>query len=132
MLDVKILRDRAAEVAAIYRDQLFDEGAVALMNQVAALDGRRRQLLGTADELKARRNSASQVIGKEKDPERRAALINEMESVNHDIAGLDEKLRTVETELETLAHQLPKIPAEGVPIGKGDADNVVLRQEGQP
>jgi seryl-tRNA synthetase len=131
MLDVKILRERAAEVAAIYKDQLFDDAAVALMEQVAALDTRRRALLSRADERKAQRNAASQVIGKEKDPERRAALIKEMESVKREIAELDEQLKAVEVELERLALQLPNLPAPGVPVGKSDAENVVTRQEGE-
>jgi seryl-tRNA synthetase len=131
MLDLKILRDRAADVAAIYRDKLFDDGAVKLMDQVAELDARRRQLLGAADELKARRNSASQVIGREKDAEKRAALIKGMEQVKAEIGGLDEQLKAVEAELEGLALQLPNLPDERVPVGKSDAENVEVRVEGE-
>jgi seryl-tRNA synthetase len=130
MLDVKILRERAAEVAALYRDRLFDEEAATLMTQVAALDERRRQLLSAADELKNRQNVASQAIGREKDPDKRAALIKSMGSVKHDIAGLDAQIGEVETELEKLALQLPNLPAEQVPVGRTDADNVIVRTEG--
>ena len=51
MLDLKILRDRASEVEAIYRDRLFDDAAVAVMGQVKALDERRRALAAQAAPL---------------------------------------------------------------------------------
>ncbi|MCS6915156.1 MAG: serine--tRNA ligase [Myxococcales bacterium] len=132
MLDLRLLRDHAAEVAAAYRDRLFDEEAVALLERVREADSRRRQLLAAAEELKARRNAASQTIGREKDPERRAALIREMEAVKQDIAALDEQLRAAEAEVTELALQLPNLPDEHVPTGRSEADNVVVRTEGKP
>src|SRR3954465_9409493 len=96
MLDVKNLRERPEEVLQIYRQRLFDDSAAALAEQALALDGRRRSLLGRADELKARRNTASQAIGREKDEAKRAPAIKEMESVKQEIAGLDTQLTETE------------------------------------
>ena len=132
MLDVKVLRDRSEEVLSIYRQRLFDDGAAAIAEQALALDGRRRQLLGTADELKNKRNTASQQIGREKDPEKRAAAIKDMESVKQEIAGLDTQLAEVEAALDKLLLQMPNLPAAGVPTGKSDAENIVVRTEGTP
>ena len=131
MLDAKILRERPEEVLNIYRTRLFDEAAATLAEETLKLDGRRRQLLAVADELKAKRNTSSQSIGREKDAEKRAALIKDMDGVKQEIAGLDEQLATVESELERLMLQLPNIPAEGVPTGKSDAENIIAREEGQ-
>lgn len=131
MLDAKILRERPEEVLNIYRTRLFDEAAATLAEETLKLDGRRRQLLAVADELKAKRNTSSQAIGREKDAEKRAALIKDMDGVKQEIAGLDEQLATVESELERLMLQLPNIPAEGVPTGKSDAENIIAREEGQ-
>lgn len=130
MLDVKVLRDRPEEVLSIYRQRLFDDGAAALAEQALSLDGRRRQLLGTADELKNKRNTASQQIGREKDPEKRAAAIKDMESVKQEIAGLDTQLAEVEAALDKLLLQLPNLPDPNVPVGKSDAENIVVRTEG--
>ncbi|MFO0572973.1 MAG: serine--tRNA ligase [Polyangia bacterium] len=132
MLDVKVLRERPEEILATYRQRLFDDAAAALAEQALELDGRRRQLAGTADELKSKRNTASQQIGREKDPEKRAAAIKEMESVKQEIAGLDEKLAEVEASLDKLLLQLPNLPAADVPVGKSDAENIVVRTEGTP
>ena len=132
MLDVKILRERPEDVLKIYRERLFDEAAAATVEQVLARDEQRRQLLAAADELKARRNTASQAIGREKDAEKRAALIAGMDTVKQDIAKLDEQLAAVETELEPLLLQLPNLPAAEVPTGRSDAENTVARQVGEP
>ncbi|HNN97105.1 MAG TPA: serine--tRNA ligase, partial [Pseudomonadota bacterium] len=59
MIDSKILRERPDEVLAIYRDRLFDEAAVTTAQEVLKVDAERRKLLAAADELKAKRNTAS-------------------------------------------------------------------------
>src|SRR4051812_26051336 len=79
MIDLKILRERSEEVLAIYRDRLFDESAAELAKQILALDHRRRQITARADELKQRRNADSAVVGRERDPEKRKALIAQMD-----------------------------------------------------
>jgi len=131
MLDAKILRERPEEVLHTYRQRLFDEAAAATAQAVLELDTRRRQLLAAADELKARRNTASQAIGREKDADKRAALIKDMEGVKQEIAGLDEQLSAIEADLERRMLELPNLPAEGVPTGKSDAENTVVREEGE-
>ncbi len=131
MLDVKNLREQPENVLQIYRQRLFDDAAAALFEQALELDGRRRQLGGRADELKARRNTASQAIGREKDEAKRAGAIKEMEAVKQEIAGLDAQLTEVEAALDQLLLQLPNLPAEGVPTGRSDAENRVARTEGE-
>ena len=132
MLDVKNLREQPEKVLQIYRQRLFDDAAAALFEQALELDSRRRQLGGRADELKARRNTASQAIGREKDEAKRAGAIKEMDAVKQEIAGLDAQLTEVEAELDKLLLQLPNLPAEGVPTGRTDAENRVARTEGEP
>ena len=130
MIDPKILRERPEEVLTIYRERLFDEAAVTTAQEVLKVDTERRRLLNAADELKAKRNAASQGIGREKDEAKRAAAIKEMEGVKAEIAALDEKLATVEVEFERLMLQLPNLPAENVPTGKSEAQNIVTREHG--
>lgn len=130
MLDAKILRERPDDVLTIYRQRLFDDAAATIVEEVIKLDAQRRQLLASADELKAKRNSGSQTIGREKDEAKRAALIKDMDGVKQEIATLDEQLATVEGDLECRMLELPNLPAEGVPVGKSDAENNIVREEG--
>ena len=131
MIDPKILRERPEEVLATYRERLFDEAAVTTAEEVLKVDAERRRLLNAADELKAKRNTASQAIGREKDEAKRAAAIKEMEGVKAEIAALDEKLVGVEAEFERLMLQLPNLPAANVPTGKSDAQNLITREHGE-
>jgi seryl-tRNA synthetase len=131
MLDAKILRDRPSEVLSIYRERLFDDAAAELAQSAISLDDKRRNLLQAADELKAKRNNASQLIGREKDADKRAALIKDMESVKTEIAGLDAQLTETEGVLDKLLLQLPNLPDPEVPTGRSDAENSVVRTEGK-
>lgn len=130
MIDVKILREKADEVANIYRTSLFDEEAVHLMQKVAQLDQQRREKSNQADQLKQQRNQTSQTIGATKDPAQRNSLIQQMDGVKQQIAALDAELTHIEQELATLSWQLPNLPDPAVPIGRTDAENKVIRQEG--
>ena len=131
MLDAKILRDRPSEVLSIYRERLFDDAAAELAQSAISLDDKRRNLLQAADELKAKRNGASQLIGREKDADKRAALNKDMESVKIEIAGLDAQLTETEGVLDKLLLQLPNLPDPEVPTGRSDAENSVVRTEGK-
>ena len=131
MIDPKILRERPEEVLTTYRERLFDDAAVQTAQEVLKVDGERRKLLNAADELKAKRNTASQAIGREKDEAKRAAAIKEMEGVKAEIASLDERLVGIERDFERLMLQLPNLPADCVPTGKSDAQNLVSREHGQ-
>lgn len=122
MLDAKILRESPSEVLSVYRERLFDEDAAKLSQEALGFDEKRRNLLREADELKNKRNSASQTIGREKDPEKRAALIKEMESVKADISRLDAQLVETETQLNKLLLELPNLPDAEVPTGRTDAE----------
>ena len=131
MLDAKILRESPSEVLSVYRERLFDEDAAKLSQEALGFDEKRRNLLREADELKNKRNSASQTIGREKDPEKRAALIKEMESVKADISRLDAQLVETETQLNKLLLELPNLPDAEVPTGRTDAENRIVRTEGK-
>ena len=55
-----------------------------------------------------------------------------MREVGERIKGLDEKLKTVETEFENLAYRIPNMPHLSVPEGEGAEDNQEVRRWGNP
>lgn len=131
MIDLKRLREHPDEVMAIYRDRLFDEGAAGIAGKLLVVDQERRETLVTADELKAKRNSASAAIGREKDPTKRAQMIAEMDNNKGAIARADERLAQLDQEIERLALQLPNLPDPSVPTGRTDAENPIVREVGK-
>jgi seryl-tRNA synthetase len=131
MIDLKLLREKPEDILAIYRDRLFDENAAETAKKVLELDGRRRQIVSESDTLKQQRNAGSAAVGREKDPEKRKAMIAEMEDWKGKIARAEEQLASVDGELHTLSLQLPNLPDPQVPSGKSDAENRVAREHGE-
>jgi len=131
MVDLKLLRERSDEVMATYRDRLFDDAAAQMVRQLLDLDARRRQIVAGADELKARRNAASQAIGREKDADKRAQMIAEVENCKGQITQADQGVAMLDAEIDKLALQLPNLPDPSVPTGRSDAENKVLREVGK-
>jgi seryl-tRNA synthetase len=130
MIDLRLLRERSDEVLAIYRERLFDETAAANARQLMELDTQRRQLIAASDELKQKRNSASTAVGREKDPEKRARMIADMDDFKTGIARADEQIAELDAKIQTLALELPNLPDPSVPTGRSDAENRVVREAG--
>src|ERR1700761_8906773 len=99
MIDLKLLRDQPAEVIAIYRDRLFDETAAENAQKLVTLDGQRREIVAASDELKAKRNTGSAAVGREKDPEKRKQLIADMDGYKEKIAQADQQIAALDEEM---------------------------------
>ena len=60
------------------------------------------QVVTEVESLKARRNEGSKEVGRTKDAERRAQLIEEMRLLGDEIAAKDEQVRAMDEELYNL------------------------------
>ncbi len=130
MIDIKLLREKPAEVLACYRERLFDGDAANAAEQLVRLDAQRRELTGRVEELKSKRNTESAAVGREKDAEKRQALLAAMSNVKDEITRLDGELATLDEALRGLELQLPNLPDPSVPTGRSDAENRVVRELG--
>ena len=130
MIDLKLLREHTADVLACYRDRLFDEDAAKNAEKLLELDGQRRAIVSTADELKQKRNTESAAVGREKDPEKRTALLAQMNNYKDEIGRLDGQLAELDAGMRALELQLPNLPDPSVPSGRSDAENRVVRELG--
>jgi len=83
------------------------------------------------DNQKAARNEGSRQVAREKDPAARQQLIAEMKTVSDQIAAGDAHLAVIDTELTDLLLNVPNLPLPEVPLGKDDAENVVVREVGE-
>ena len=93
MLDLKFLRDNPDEVER----RLASRGDAVDLDGFRELDGRRRELLGEAETLKAERNQVSALIGKTKDKSQVQGEIARMKEVSARIKELDEKFSRLRT-----------------------------------
>lgn len=126
MLSLKFIRENPDLV----REAIAKRRDTAPLDEILALDERRRALLVEVESLKAHRNQTSQQIGrmKEKPPE----LIAEMRTVSDRIKELDAEVGSVEAELERLVLYVPNVPHPSVPVGEDESDNVEVRSWGTP
>ena len=126
MLSIEQIRKDPEHV----RQALLKRGQEVDMDQLLELDGRRRQAAQRGDELRARRNEASDQISRMK--EKPQQLIQELRQVGDDIKALEQEEAAVEANINDLLMQLPNLPQEGVPPGSSEEQNVVVRTWGEP
>ncbi len=128
MLDLKFLRDNLDEVER----RLVTRGDAVDLGSFRQLDGRRRELLGEAETLKAERNQVSALIGKTRDKSQVQGEIARMKDVSAAIKSLDEALRQVEENLNGLLLTLPNLPDPECPLGASEEDNPEVSRWGTP
>src|SRR5579859_2757427 len=131
MLDLNLIRNDPNAVKAAVRARQNPE-LESTVDQVLALDGRRRELLKEVETLKAERNTASKAISRLKDPAEREVKIAEQKGMGERIAALDESVRQVDEQLQASLATLPNLPDPRTPPGTSEDDNVVLRTVGEP
>ncbi|NDJ55295.1 MAG: serine--tRNA ligase, partial [Chloroflexi bacterium] len=130
MLDLALIRNEPERVKQAMRD-LFDEDALSRIDLILEMDGRRRDLLQSVEEMRAEKNKVSKIIGQSRNAQERQKKIDEMKSLNARLGKQEEDLREVEANLDEQLLWIPNIPAEDVPIAQDDAANVVVREEGE-
>ena len=132
MLDIKLIREKADFV----RQRLATRGGgdEKKINEVLALDERRRTGLAMVEHLKADRNRHSKEIGalmaQKKFAEAEAKKAEVRQSGEH-IAALDKPTAEAGEQRDALLLQLPNLPHESVKIGQSAADNVEVRLWGE-
>ncbi len=111
MLDIRLIRrDPDAVRAALARRGDSDVG---VLDQVLALDVRRREILPRLEGLRAEQNAANQAIAAaKKSGEGADEAIAQMREVAGKAKALDEELAQVDAELTPALAQLPNLPEE--------------------
>ena len=126
MHDIKSIRDNTdAFVAGLDRRGGGEGGAIA--NQLLKLDEELRTVLAALQQKQARRNEASKLIGQakaRKDEAGAAALMSEVAGLKDAIAQGEADERRLQDELKTALAVIPNIPADDVPVGASEDDNV--------
>ena len=118
MLDIKLIRENPDIVREALRKRHMETDVV---DEVIALDEKRRAIIQDVESKKAERNVASKEIGKMKDKEAREAKILATRELGEQISTLDEELKGVEEALYSSVAGIPNIPDAIVPLGAVDS-----------
>jgi seryl-tRNA synthetase len=128
MIDLKLIREHPDVV----RQALAKLNTEAPLDEILALDVKRRDLLQQVEALRAQRNAVSREIPRLEDGAERQARVEEMRAVGEEIRRLDEDVRAVEERLNLLLLEVPNLPHPDVPVGKDETENIVVRTVGEP
>ncbi len=134
MIDIKLIRENSDLVKENIKKK-FQDQKLKLVDEVADLDKKSREVKKEADMLRAKRNELSTNIG----TLMRDGKKEEAEAIKQEVVKINEKLTTIEEEEVTLNKEIkermmviPNIMDESVPIGKDDTENVENEKFGEP
>ncbi len=117
----------------IVRKAMTDKGEEGDLDKFLKLEEDRRKVILEAEQLKSKRNTVSEEVGRLKKAGKNAEeIILEMRQVSVRIKEMDEGLRGIEEEMKDLLLTFPNIPLEGVPVGHCEEENVPARFHGEP
>ncbi len=132
MLDIRLIRQEPEKVkeglAAKKADQL-------IIDEVLALDEKRRSVCQETEALKARKNEVSRLIPqhmKAGEKDQAEILKAESKTLGDQIKSLDDALRALEASQEEILLGLPNLPHPTTPYGLNEEANVVARTWNEP
>jgi len=116
MLDIQFIRDNPDKVKKSTENKNYDP---KIVDEVLALDKKRRELLQKIEALRAERNQLTRmdlVKGKK---------------IKNKLKEFEPALKEIEKKLKELMYQLPNPAAKDVKAGKNEAENEVVRKWGK-
>jgi seryl-tRNA synthetase len=127
MLDAKFVLENLESV----QNRLAARGPRISLEEFVRVSREKKDVLKKVEDLRAEKNKASEEISRLKRERKDASsLIADMRKVGDEIAGLEEKLKAFEDEIKTTLLNVPNIPHESVPVGRGAEDNKDVRRFG--
>lgn len=129
MIDPKILRDRPEVISKMLAKRRIDFP----LDRLLELDKRRRMLMRELQDLNHKRNTVAESIAlKKRKGDNAEDDIRMMKAIAVEIDRLEEEMKEVEEEYNSLLLALPNLVDDSVPYGEGEKDNIVVRQWGEP
>ncbi len=129
MLDLKQVRENLQETI----ERLETRGGdFSYLNKITELDEQRKEIILEVEELKAKRNEVSKLIGQYKREKKDTTeIMEQVNGVGERVKELDEKLRSLDEEIKNILLGTPNVPCGTIPVGKSEDDNVEIRKVGE-
>jgi seryl-tRNA synthetase len=128
MIDIKDLRENPEKYRRAAELKRMNVDVAAVLDVDARVVASQQEY----ERLRAEQNTASQQIGKLKDPAAKQEAIAKVGALKGQVKEAEERWKTAQAQLEPLLLQIPQPPDEDVPVGKDASDNVVVRTVGDP
>ena len=131
MHDIRLIRENPAAFDAA----LARRGVEPVAQSILALDSARRDVATRMQESQARRNDASKAIGAamgKGDKDTAEALKAEVAALKTELPALEDEERRLTAQLADALAAWPNRPADDVPLGEDEAQNVEVSRWGTP
>ncbi len=131
MLDSKLLRTELDETAA----KLARRGFKLDVETIRTLEEQRKSIQVEVENLQSTRNSISKQIGQKMasgDKEGAEEIKKQIGTLGADLDAKKVELDALMAKLDDITLSLPNIPADDVPDGKDEDDNVEISRWGEP
>lgn len=127
MIDIKLIRTQTALVEAGAKKKRISVD----LQSILELDTKVRALQQDMDRMRAEQNAAAKSIGAAP-PAERAKLAEEAKRAKGALKVLEDSFAASEAELKAALLRVPNLPAEEVPEGRDDSENVEVKRWGTP
>ncbi len=134
MIDIKLIRENPELVKENIRKK-FQDHKLPLVDEVKDLDYKFRIVKQEGDDLRALKNTKSDMIGKlmrDGNKDEAMRIKNEVSNFNHKIDELTKEEESLQQEIKKRMMLIPNIIDASVPIGKDDSENVEIKKYGEP
>jgi seryl-tRNA synthetase len=129
MLDAKYVLEHLDFV----KNRLETRGQAIDFGGLVHASGEKKEALKKVEDLRAAKNRASEEISRMKKAGADAsARILEMRKVGEEVAVLEDKLKSLDEDIKKTLLNMPNIPHDSVPVGRGSEENKEARRWGKP
>jgi len=132
MLTLKLISEETERVIKGLEKKHFN-GAREAIENVLAIDKRRREAQQNLDKNKQEANQLSKQIGslmKDGKKEEANDIKNKVAALKQDAKNMQDAMENAEKDMTTLLYTIPNIPNDDVPEGKDASGNVVVKEGG--
>jgi seryl-tRNA synthetase len=130
MLDIRLIRENPELVRQALEKRGESPDRTGALDSILEIDERYRSLLRRTEELRAKHNEISKQLGKSK--EKPPQLMVQMRQLGEQISSLQQQTKGAKGSLDSLLLEFPNMPHPGVPVGRSEDDNIVVRSWGKP
>ncbi len=131
MLTIKLIREQKSEV--INRLKIKNFNAESIVDTIILKDDERKEVQNKLDQSLAEANNIAKLVGqlfKDGKLDEANAAKEKTVSLKTEAKDLGNRLSEIESALYELIVQIPNLPGEQVPAGKGAQDNETVRSGG--
>ena len=128
MLDPQLVRNKLDTIV----EESLRRGVSIDKNKIKKIEDNRKKIQVETEKLQSERNNISKKIGELKSKgEQTENLLEKVTIIKKQLEENEEKLNSIQKELNDLLIAIPNIPHKSVPNGNSDTDNKLIREWGE-